>query len=59
MAKNRHSTHCWRFGHPPYDFLMPRKIKLEGVKVIVTFLLCLLGLVCLWTYWIHKFVRNF
>ncbi len=38
---------------------MLRKINLEGVKVIVTFLLCLLGLVCLWTYWIHKFVRNF
>jgi hypothetical protein len=23
--------------HPPYDFLMSRKINLEGVKVIVTF----------------------
>jgi hypothetical protein len=26
------------------------KINLEGIKVIATFLLYLLGLVCLWTY---------
>src|ERR1700736_68921 len=33
-----------------YDFLMARKINFEGVKVIAVFLLCILGLVCIWAY---------
>jgi hypothetical protein len=52
-------THCYEpTSHWAYDLLMLRKINFEGVKVIVTFLLCVLGLVCLWAYRIHKFVGN-